>query len=367
MFNFKYNERKGKMKKVKILSVALALTIVAAVIIACTKEKETKVAQKSNEMVTVSKEDDMSAYLKQFKEKMQSTSKGDETLSMEDARWHLEAVLNYTYGDAGHLFSDIQCDTFYYKLPTQNKEITLAQLNEAFNVFSESVEETYTDCSLPEKSILAIQTKFESESRDGDVSVRSILSIGGSSNTINMCFDSTDYWDEWYYDNGDGYIEAGGKCGLYEGDCPDSGAPLELTRKLNLRMPLCNCHYGGGYYTDEETVILSYYSDYQYYPFDNYVYDENSPCRYKLYYRNEDPHEPWASNPGGCICPEDMNYYLSKGPELVDHYKPIGKVFISGYYQSLNFVGLGLREDNCYHELILNYGKLNCNNAGNDN
>lgn len=85
----------------------LALTIVAAIIIACTKEKETIVSQSAIETITVSKEDDMSAYLKQFKEKMQSATKGDETLSLEDARWHLEAVLNYTYGDAGHQTSNV--------------------------------------------------------------------------------------------------------------------------------------------------------------------------------------------------------------------------------------------------------------------
>ena len=98
---------------------AMALTIAAAIIIACTKEKENRVAQDNGELTTVSKEDDMSAYLKQFKEKMQSASKGDETLSIEDARWHLEAVLNYTYGDAEWPFSEIQCDTFYYNLPTK--------------------------------------------------------------------------------------------------------------------------------------------------------------------------------------------------------------------------------------------------------
>ncbi|KWW24507.1 MAG: hypothetical protein F082_1674 [bacterium F082] len=67
------------MKKTRIVMGAMALTIAAAIIIACTKEKENRVAQDNGELTTVSKEDDMSAYLKQFKEKMQSASKGDET------------------------------------------------------------------------------------------------------------------------------------------------------------------------------------------------------------------------------------------------------------------------------------------------
>ena len=83
------------MKKFRILMSAIALVAVAAIIIACTKEKETIVSQSASETITVSKDDDMSAYLKQFKEKLQSADKGNETLSMEDARWHLEAFKNF--------------------------------------------------------------------------------------------------------------------------------------------------------------------------------------------------------------------------------------------------------------------------------
>ena len=70
-----------KMKKTRIVVGMLALATVAAIVIACTKEKETTVDQSSNQMTSVSKEDDMSAYLKHFKEKMQSAEKGNETLS----------------------------------------------------------------------------------------------------------------------------------------------------------------------------------------------------------------------------------------------------------------------------------------------
>ena len=168
----------------------LALAVAVATVIACSKDKETKAIQNSNEIVTISKEDDMNAYLKQFKEKMQSASKGDETLSLEDARWHLEAVLNYTYGDAGHPTSDIQCDTFYYELPVNGDEVPLNRINEAFMALSKEVENTYTECNLPEKSVLAIQTLFDNKSKDGNITVRSILSTRGFCNP-NMWFDST--------------------------------------------------------------------------------------------------------------------------------------------------------------------------------
>lgn len=350
------------MKKFRILRGALSLAVVIVfIVVAC--NKESTITMNESEVMLISKEDDMNAYLKQFKEKMQSAKKSDETLSMEDARWHLEAVLNYTYGDAGYQTSDIQCDTLFYTLCVDSEGITLLQLNEAFDFLSCEVEKTYNNCNLPDKSVLAVQTSFENESKNNDeIVVRTVISIRGYHLT-SMGFDSTDYWNEWYYDYGDGYVYSGGKCGPYSGNCLESGAPLELTRKLNLRIPAYSCSYRGGYFTDTEQIVLSRYS-FNYYPYDDFVYDENSPCHYKIYYRNEDPHEPWASNPGGCICPEDMNYYLGKGLQLINHYCPLGKDIIGAYYQSDVLVGIDSRDDNCFHELVIEYGVFHCNDAG---
>lgn len=337
----------------------LALAVVAVAIIACKKEKESKVSQNNSELIIVSKEEDMNAYLERFKEKMQSASKGDDVLSM-DARWHLEAVLNYAYGNAGRQISEVQFDTLHYTIHTNGNELTFAQLNEAFHALSYDVEQSYSKCILPDKSILAIQTMFENDSKKDSVVVMSVLSTGGY-RPMNMWFDSTDYWGERYYDYGNGWIESSGKCGPFSGEHPESGAPLELSRKLNLRIPLYDCNHGSVYYTDLYSVEISIYN----FGIDtDFLDDENSPCRYKLYYRSEDPHFPWASNPSRCICPEDMNYYLSKGPELLNHYKPEGMVVIDAYYQSQEIVGV--KESNCYHELVVTYGNIHCNNNGGD-
>ena len=311
-----------KMKKARFLVGAIALAVLAAIIVACTKEKEKKAARNSSEMVTVSKEDDMSAYLKQFKEKMQSVSKGDETLSLEDARWHLEAVLNYTYGDAGYQTSDIQCDTFFYELPTNGEEVTFAQLNEAFNKFSKDVEDSFVECVLPEKSVLAIQTTFEKEMKNNSVEMQIVLYIRGLT-TFKMWFDSTDYWSEYYNDvenNGSG------KCGPYAGQCLDSGAPHELTKLANLRIPVYGCPEGYKKYQSEvhSTGWIHSFDD-------EFFIDNNSPCGYKNYVNPLDPDNPYH-NPSYCIPPEDMNYYLSKFPEIAEHFLPIGMTLIGVIY-----------------------------------
>lgn len=345
MFNFKYNynERKGKMKKVKILSVALALTIVAAVIIACTKEKETKVAQNSNEMVTVSKEDDMSAYLKQFKEKMQSTSKSDETLSMEDARWHLEAVLNYTYGDVGHQTSYIQCDTFYYKLPTDGVEVSLDQLNEAFNSLSIDVEKTFAACNLPDKSILDIQTRFENESKDGIVTVQAIMDVRGwIISTLPSPFGPTDYWfeDDW-----------SGKCGQYVGECIGTGSVQALESKINSNLPSVKCYQGSGYFTDIDSIAI--YDDY----IIEYLQDPLSPYGYRIHYKGG----PTWQYPT-CLSPDDLNYYLGEALKLVNELKPVGKeiIRVTNAYEQYVPIGYYLG----FHLYTFKYGKFNCNGGG---
>ena len=227
------------MKKFRILMGVLALAMAAIVIVACTKEKEMRSEMVEN-IEMVSKEDDMNAYLKQFKERMQSASRGDETLSMEDARWHLEAVLNYTYGDAGHCTSDIQCDTFYCKLSVNGDKVSLAGLNEAFVALSNDVEIAYADCDLLEKSILAVQTTFNDNKKGEDVIVQTVLVTRGLS-TLKMWFDSTDYWFEYYYEDDHGNIDGGGKCGPYAGQCMNSGAPKELGKLSNLRIPQISC------------------------------------------------------------------------------------------------------------------------------
>lgn len=340
------------MKKCGFLIVALALAVVIFTIIACNKEKAD--TQKQAEEEIVSKEEDMSAYLKKFKEKMQSPSKGGETLSMEDARWHLEAVLNFTYGDAGHQTSDIQCDTLYYTIHANGDEITLAQLNDAFNALSYDVEKAYDNCLLPDKSVLAIQTSFENENKSGDVVVKSILNTRGF-HPSNMWFDSTDYWNEWYADFGDGYIYAGGKCGPYAGECTNSGAPKELTKKLQPRLVSYGCSNGTIYFSDYEncSISLDEVDD------PSFMYDENSPCGYKLFY-NSDKHIAYV-----CIDPAGMNYYLSKGVELIEHYAPEGKVAVSAKYGWSEYVGLKAeRTWASFHYIEVTYASYYCNPNG---
>lgn len=336
------------MKTRRILMGALVFaTMVAFIAVACNKERT--VALNENDAALVSKEDDMNAYLKQFKERMQSASRGDETLSMEDARWHLEAVLNYTFGDAGYRTTDIQHDTLCYKLPTEGGKVSLAHLNEAFNSLSVGVEKSFAVSELPDKSILSIQTKIGEESKDDDVIVRVILSFRGYI-PIKFWFDSTDYWSDYY--NEEGHYGSG-KCGPYSGQCMNSGAPKELGRLSNLRIPMvaCDDNRFRTYVTDVEEIWLNSNENI------DFMMDENSPCGYKIYYNCSNPSNP-SHNPSHCIPPDDMNYYLSKFIEIMNHYQPCGKYPICATYIK-DYLMSGSCVDDLFW-LVIQYATIQC-------
>lgn len=326
-----------KTKK-NIVAIMIMVLAIGMTFVSCKKERE---MNDKKGTIPVSKEVDMTAYLKHFKERMQSEAKGDEPLSLDDARWHLEAVLNYTYGDAGHETSDIQRDTFNCIMHTNGGEVTLAQLNDAFNTLSIDVEKAYNDCNFPEKSVLAIQTSFVNNSKDGDVIVQTVLSTRGLVSFIwPPRFGDDDYWDEH-----DSY----GKCGPYEGECIGRGATTELTRMATLRMPQYACD------NEYRSYLINYY-DWTVCPDDSFLYDENSPSGLKIYYRHSYDE---------CIPPDEMNYYLSKSGEIIEHYKPAGKIPVSIRYFWDEIWGIDERDRNGgFHCVELIYATLYCEYVG---
>ncbi|MBR3730013.1 MAG: hypothetical protein IKN08_03765 [Bacteroidales bacterium] len=87
------------MKKRKLTLAILAMvvaTLVSVAIVSCKKEDTVAPTGQSaaKAAFTPPQVDDMNAYLKDFKQKMQSAAKGDdEALSLDEAAWHLSSVV----------------------------------------------------------------------------------------------------------------------------------------------------------------------------------------------------------------------------------------------------------------------------------
>lgn len=322
----------------KISNRITCLLLLAAIFFACNKEKQEK--QELIKTENISKDEDMSAYLKQFKEKMLSSSKYDETLSTEDARWHLEAVLNFTHGDAGHETSDIQYDTFQCKLQTVEGMVQLSELNQAFNLISHNVEQVLANCTLPNKSILAIQTKLIDENKNDILTLQSIINTRGSSYPTQYYVDSTDYWYEDDYS---------GKCGPYQGTCLGTGAVQIIKNKINSNHPNYYCPTGHVYYTDFQDITFS-----ESMVFDVGMLDPNSPHGYRI---------PVFTCPSSqapmCLSPDEINYYIVEGLKLINEFAPNNrKVFYSMTNTYCEYVPVGTHL--AYHQYTFNYAKPNC-------
>ena len=104
--------------KTRNLLIATLLVVAATMIamVSCKKENQDALLNntQSAKAFTPPVVDDMNAYLKDFKQKMQNVTKdGNETLSLEEAAWHLSSVANYDFANANVEFDDIRFDTLY--------------------------------------------------------------------------------------------------------------------------------------------------------------------------------------------------------------------------------------------------------------
>lgn len=141
------------MKK-KILFIATLLVVAATTIavVSCKKEtQDTLLGNKAHPAKTFSppEVDDMNAYLKEFKLKMQNATRGDdETLSLEEAAWHLGSMANADFGYVNTSYDDIRFDTLYSHVAVYNGDVNLSDLNDAYTEIVNSIESFYQNLRL---------------------------------------------------------------------------------------------------------------------------------------------------------------------------------------------------------------------------
>lgn len=177
----------------KRLSLAILVMAVAAfasvAVVSCKKETQDALNNKSISSFTKfdpSQIEDIDAYLKDFKQKMQE-SKGDETLSLGDAAWFLSGLANR---DFGHVckYTGFRFDTIYGQVNVTNGEVNLADLNTAYNQISTDIDKFYNSLALDNKHFRFINAII---SEDGRVTVPMFI-------TYN---EQLRYWGDtlWYF------------------------------------------------------------------------------------------------------------------------------------------------------------------------
>lgn len=91
--------------------------------------------------------DDLLSYLRDFKQTIQSRG-NDETMTLDEAAWHLSSLANYDYGDVRSEFSDFHYDTLYSQIVVNNGTVSLADMNTTYGSIVGMVESFYQNTDL---------------------------------------------------------------------------------------------------------------------------------------------------------------------------------------------------------------------------
>ena len=237
------------MKKNRIFFAILAVALVTAVaIVSCKKQDEKAfIMQGDNQSNAFRPEliEDYTSYLRDFKLKMQ-TSKEDYIMPLAEAEWHLSALANYDFGYANVEFSDIRFDTVYCHVHVINGEVSMSDLNVAYNGLHSAIETFFHSLDVENPHIRFVDVVV---SENGNV--MAIISTTSLSR-----------WHTWFFADD---FEAMGFCYYYFDDNVAYYASQlgcsELQRVLNIIESHPTSISGREFYVVSRTKSF-YYGDY---------------------------------------------------------------------------------------------------------
>lgn len=135
------------MRKSKFFIAILAMvvaTLVSVAIVSCKKEDTVAPTGQSaaKAAFTPPQVDDMNAYLKDFKQRMQSATKGDgQTLSLDEAAWHLACLANVDFCKINVEYNDVQFDTVEMQVNASDGAIAMSDLNTAYEQMRNEIQQ----------------------------------------------------------------------------------------------------------------------------------------------------------------------------------------------------------------------------------
>ena len=325
------------MKKRNLFIAALLVAAATTVaVVSCKKENQDALLNNTQpaKAFTPPVVDDMNAYLKDFKQKMKDSqgSKDGETLSLEEAAWHLSSVANYDFARVNVQYTDLRYDTLYYQVNVANGQVALSDLNTIYESMANDIDAFYQSLDLYEKHFRFIGANITA---DGVISV----------SLITSSFTPQRYWGDttWFFESQE---EAELFCDDFFDESlnyPANGFGMtEIERALNLieSHPFEQSHEGRVYYTYTRTV--GFY-------FDDYIDPFGSP-----FYHNS----RLLATIGYfyvCMSMEDLCY-------CVDSYAGLGygecQESESPVHWYLEFRETGRKERVGYHHMTVKYGNV---------
>jgi hypothetical protein len=273
-----------------------------------------------NQMQTNEKEaEKVRTKIRQFRERLKTVADGNAldknggTLTIEEAIWNIEAVLNATYANAGMPFEKLAIQTSNIVIPTENGYVSDMDVFNATNNASAELANHYNAITSTYRHPIVIDVELESTANNEIViSMKSVITEEPPTNTVSPIggcniFDATnDYWN-WGWD--------AGRCnGLAGGQGLDAADILEI--QLNARIPdPANTLFFAG------PLLSPIFSPGDYFnPNDLVVNDGHR--EFLMFSTNN-------LNTYGCIPPADMQFYYCSMYDVINQEMYTGYSFIS--------------------------------------
>ncbi len=273
------------------------------------------------------------------------TSREEEYMTVSNAVWNIEALLNarHAHADKPFLTSNIRLDTIEVGL--SHGQIAGSELSTAYQQAWQKLSDNFSSVSSTSKHVVLIDVKDLGDSPRSTrlLQITSFIGFGvKTGRPPSPCdglstnpFGETDFW-WWGFD-----------AGMCCAGAQSSDAAEKIEQALNNRYPL---PVGHTYFTDiEEKWIIP----------DNYPNSDPlaDALHFYLVFQRYNPTHPSWHQPTLCINPEDMNWYYCNWWTIIGQCKPAGKDFAS-----VNILGDATSTfTTCLHRGWIYYGtSINC-------
>lgn len=313
-----------KNKTIICYATIVAFLAVSAILWSCKKTE----SEDPKTVTCSSSNNEIDDYLKSFKKRLKESSKNDgDTMNIEDAEWHLSALLNFDFGDADHITNLFQKDTIKAKIRIENGQVEISQLRQLYDNAFQDVLLTYRSLNIPEKSVYSISCMFSEACKDGEADVSIVLTTRGLEQPMfKLSIDSTDNWLSPNHSS---------RC---DGTSPGIGAPEILRAVLNTNRGDFGCVQGRVYFLN---IGGCGFTDANSWP------DPSSSSGYRMFFD--------SINSSVCIPCNEMNYYYQQMCSILSSVVPDGYVWKECGIdcRGLDPIGYGFRLFYCYD-------KINC-------
>jgi len=272
----------------------LVLIIIIAGFTACKKESNTTSPATGNTQ-------NLEQLILNFEQKLNSGQKDGTIYAIDSAVWYVEALLNYSFCEAGHLCQDFVVDTLEISLNDAGTNgFTIGQLETVFDGLEADITE-----NQPEGKIVFAIDLYAYPAGNATVFATRTAYAAISQPVLKAIADTSGYWF-WGRDLG--------MCG------PDSGLYVGMDASDVLEAQIGNATSGVWTNIEGFTILPSW------------TYDPNFPfdITYLQPTRLFSAEGPASIILDFCIPPEVMNYYLSSNGiwYIINDLQPEKKSFI---------------------------------------